>query len=119
MKKTIPNKIFNKRMEEAAKILTIYRTNLKKKLPEGWKINTLMFPIQYEKTIKLGKRRYIGYLRSRWRCPFSIEIYERGRKYKINKLVFSHKPVDKAKDNPPLNSMRIIDRQLIKMRIRD
>jgi len=118
MKKVIPNTILNKRIEEAGKILTRYKAKMEKQLPEGWKINTLMFPIQYEKIVKLGKKKYIGYLRSRWGHSFCIEIYEKGRKFKLKEMLFSHKPVDKAKDNPPLRSMKIVDRHLTKMRIK-
>lgn len=116
MKKVILDTKLNKRFEEARKILVNYRKMLEKQIPEGWKIETLMFPIQYEKTIKIGKKKYIGYLRSRWKFPFSIEIYEKGRKFKLKEIIFSHKPVDKADDDPPLKSMKIIDRQLEKMK---
>ena len=75
-----------------------------------------MFPIQYEGGIKLGNKKYIGCLRSRHNFPFSVEICERGNKFKFGKLIFSHKPVDKAEDNPPLKSMKIIDEQFNKMK---
>ena len=105
-----------KMMEEARNMLADHRKMLKKELPNGWELHTLFAPIQYEKTVTLGKRRYIGYLRSRWEYPFSIEIYEKGRGFKLKKLVFSHKSVDMAKNNPPLKSMKIIDRHLEKMK---
>ena len=105
-----------KMMEEARNMLADHRNMLKKKLPDGWGLHTLFAPIQYEKTVTFGKRRYIGYLRSRWEYPFSIEIYEKGRGFKLKKLVFSHKSVDMAKNNPPLKSMKIIDRHLEKMK---
>ena len=105
-----------KMMEEARNMLADHRKMLKKKLPNGWGLHTLFAPIQYEKTVTLGKRRYIGYLRSRWEYPFSIEIYEKGRGFKLKKPGFSHKSVDMAKNNPPLKSMKIIDRHLEKMK---
>ena len=64
-----------KMMEEARNMLADHRKMLKKELPNGWELHTLFAPIQYEKTVTFGKRRYIGYLRSRWEYPFSIEIY--------------------------------------------
>ncbi len=108
--------LFDTKMNEARNILINHRKMLKKNLPEDWKILTLFAPIQYEKTTVIGKKRYVGYLRSRWGYPFSIEIYEKGRKFKLKKSVFSHKSVDMEKDNPPVKSMRIIDRQFDKMK---
>ncbi len=103
------------KMNEAKGVLINYRKAVTKKLPEGWKITTLFAPIQYEKTVLLGKKIYIGYLRSRWGYPFSVEIYEKGRKFKLKKLVFTHNPINVPEDNPPLKSMKIIDKQLEKM----
>lgn len=42
-----------------------------------------------------------------------------GRKFKLKEIIFSHKPVDKAEDNPLLKSMKIVDLHLTKMRIKD
>lgn len=108
--------IDRKQWEEARKILADHRKKIKEQLPAGWKQTTLFGPIQYEKTVRIGKKRYIGYLRSRWGYSFSVEIYERGRKYKLGKLIFEHKSVDREKDNPPLKSIRIIEREFRKMK---
>lgn len=108
--------VFDRKMlEEARNIMMQNRKMLEEKLLPGWKLTTLFAPIQYERTFTLGKKRYLGYLRSRWGHPFSAEIYEKkkGRKFK---LIFSHKSVDKEENNPPLKSMKIIDMQLKKMK---
>jgi len=105
-----------KTLEKARNILINYRKTIERKLPEGWKITTLFAPVQYENVVKLGKNRYMGYLRSRWDSPFSIDIYELDKEGKWRQLVFEHKSVDMVEDNPPLRSMKIIDRQLAKMR---
>lgn len=107
----ISDKDLTKRLHEAAKILGDYRKSLEKQIPEKWEIRTLMFPVQYQKVVKVGKTRYMGYLRSIWGYPFSIAIYELGKRGKWKKLVFEHKPVDDAENNPPLKPIKIIERQ--------
>ncbi|GEM_PF-4156942 len=67
-------------------------------------------------TIKRNKDE--GYLRSRWGYPFGIEIHEIKRGGKWGETIFEHKDVDMAEDNPPLKSIRIIDRQFKKMQRR-
>ncbi|HLC77040.1 MAG TPA: hypothetical protein VJH04_02440 [archaeon] len=109
---------FRQNLKEVSKIVNDYIEDVESRLPEGWNVFTWMGPIQYEKTIKIGKKFYMGYLRSRHNHPFSIGIYEKGRKFKLKKLIFEHKHVDKAENNPPLKSVMIIENQFRKMKKR-
>ena len=76
------DKKFMKRLEEAGKYIKSYKEGIERQLPEGWKLFTWAFPIQYEKNLKIGKKTYVGYLRSRWGYPFCVEIHEKGRNEK-------------------------------------
>ena len=109
---TLDRKITEEAQTELRELLKM----MKNALPKGWKLYTWMAPIQYEKTVRIGGKTYLGYLRSRHNFPFSIEIYEKGRKFKLQKLIFSHKPADSAENLPPLRSIKIIERQFEKMR---
>jgi len=101
---------------EARNELLNYRKMIEKKLPEGWKMHTLMFRVQYQKVVKFGKNRYMDYLRSRWGYPFSIAIHELGKQGKWRKCAFDHRSVDAAKNNPPLKSIKIIERRFTEMK---
>lgn len=76
MRRVMHDKELAEKMKEAAKILGDYRKFLEKQIPEQWE---------------------------RWGNPFSIAIYELDKEGKWRKLVFEHKPVDEAENNPPLN----------------
>jgi len=88
----------------------------KVEIPEGWEQTSIACPMQYEKIVRIGNKNYMGYLRSRWGYPFSIEIYELNKKGRWKECVWQHKPVDKEEDNPPIRSMKLIDSQFEKMR---
>lgn len=116
MRRVMLDKELAEKMKEAASILGDYRKSLEKQIPEQWEIRTLMFPVQYQKVVEVGKNRYMGYLRSRWGNPFSIAIYELEKRGKWRGLAFEHKPVDEAENNPPLKSIKIIESQFAKMK---
>ena len=81
------------------------------KLPSGWELYTSMCPIQYKKIIEIKGQKYEGYLRSRWGQPFSIRVYKLDKKEEWGEEpIWTHKPVDKEEDNPPLKSMKIVDK---------
>lgn len=118
MKRAISVKEFSERMKDAGEILRNYRKSLEKQIPKQWRITTLFAPVQYQKIMKVGKNSYMGYLRSRWGNPVSIAIYELNKEGKWKELIFEHKPVDKVEDNPPVKSIKIIEKQFAKMKSR-
>lgn len=91
---------------------------IKNKLPKGWELYTWGCPIQYKKIIEIKGQKYEGYLRSRGGYPFSIEIFKLDKKgeRKGEEPIWTHKSVDKEKDNPPLKSMKLIDNYFKKSR---
>jgi hypothetical protein len=83
------------------------------KLPDGWEQTCMACPMQYEKIIRIRKTYYVGYIRSRWDYPFSIEIFRTKTPENwtdTSVIIKTIKSVDMCEDNPPFKSMRIVDK---------
>lgn len=91
-------------------------------IPKGWYQTCTACPMQYSKIVRIGKDYYEGYLRSRWDSDFRIEIILLYRNWQSRQDgrwkkddFWTHEPVDTHNDNPPIKSMRLINRQFSKM----
>jgi hypothetical protein len=95
------------------------------KMPKGWYQTCVACPMQYSKTVRIGKDYYEGYLRSRWDSDFRIEVKMLHRNWKVREAMgksavkqwdfWTHEPVDKHTDNPPIKSMRLINKKFSRM----
>jgi len=94
----------------------------KVEMPKGWYQTCTACPMQYSKIVRIGKDYYEGYLRSRHESDFRVEINmlyrnwrtRKGSKWKQDEF-WTHEPVDTCDHNPPIKSMKLINREFSKM----
>lgn len=91
-------------------------------IPKGWYQTSTACPMQYSKIVRIGRDYYEGYLRSRWDSDFKIEIALLYRNWQTRKDgrwkkddFWTHESVDTYEDNPPIRSMRLINKRFSEM----
>lgn len=89
-------------------------------IPKGWYQTCTACPHSYAKIVRIGRRYLYGHLRARG-CPFRIEIIRLKRGWQSRdsgawaETVWKHEPIEQEKDNPPIRSMKLVNRQFSRM----